>query len=336
MTRLRHRLHMPEHDPLNLAIRCGTVHVRTFWREPDCHDRSAQSHLRDSSSRLRCIELRGPDLAAFLRGELTTDEAIVNRRAGLSVQSSLLREHRPDLFLRTQPCDPVFTGADAAVGQLVGDEAVAECGVVVTDLAGDADQVCIVSITLRNRVFLSFFECLGAGSENPAGHCDGDSVCSKVEDQRPAIRTPRDPLLAGHRIGRLPPSWHLARARPGCRCFASSDCGSGTCRSSAPGRTFTPSSASRGSCTPTPGTRRARFCSKISSQTSVSGAKSHSARYDTNFQPQLTIVITHQCKNPCETDDCGHYRKCCASPRVESCQHRTTPPRPIWSKTPLV
>lgn len=40
-----------------------------------------------------------PQLVRGLCGELTVDEVIVDRWAGLPVQASLLREHRPDAFL---------------------------------------------------------------------------------------------------------------------------------------------------------------------------------------------------------------------------------------------
>lgn len=42
----------------------------------------------------------------------------------------------------------------------------------------------IIPISLRDWLFLPFVERMGEESENPAGYCDGDSVASKVEDQR--------------------------------------------------------------------------------------------------------------------------------------------------------
>ena len=44
--------------------------------------------------------------------------------------------------------------------------------------------MCIIPISLRDSLFLSFIERLCGETENPVGHCDGDSVASKVEDQR--------------------------------------------------------------------------------------------------------------------------------------------------------
>lgn len=52
------------------------------------------------------------------------------------------------------------------------------------DLKSNVDQMRIIPISLRDSLFLPLVERLGGENENPAGHCDGDSVASKVEDQR--------------------------------------------------------------------------------------------------------------------------------------------------------
>jgi hypothetical protein len=55
----------------------------------------------------------------------------------------------------------VLPGSDPASGELVGDEAVPECGIVGVDVAGLVDQMRIVAITLCERSFASLVEHLG-------------------------------------------------------------------------------------------------------------------------------------------------------------------------------
>jgi hypothetical protein len=56
------------------------------------------------------------------------------------------------------PVDPVARGDHALLGELVGDEAVAELGVVVVDVDGSVDQVRVVPITLADRAGLPLVE----------------------------------------------------------------------------------------------------------------------------------------------------------------------------------
>ena len=89
-----------------------------------------------------------PDLVGGLSGELAVDAVVVDRGSGFPVQSSLLGEDRPDVFLRAQPGDPVLAGDDPAPGEFIGDEAVPERWVVAVDVVGRVDQMGIVPATL--------------------------------------------------------------------------------------------------------------------------------------------------------------------------------------------
>lgn len=57
----------------------------------------------------------------------------MRRWAGAPVQAPPLGEGRPDPLLGTEPGDAVLPGTETPSGQPVGDEPVAECGVVVVD-----------------------------------------------------------------------------------------------------------------------------------------------------------------------------------------------------------
>jgi hypothetical protein len=67
------------------------------------------------------------------RGELSVDQVVRHRRAGLPVQPRLLGEHRPDAQLGAQPGDPVLADLQAVFAWLVGDEPAAEGRVVSVD-----------------------------------------------------------------------------------------------------------------------------------------------------------------------------------------------------------
>lgn len=90
-----------------------------------------------------------PDLIGGLGAELTVHDVIVHWRPGSTVQPPLLGEDRPDALLGVQPGDAVLADGDPAPGKFIGDESIAEDGVIGTNIAGGVDQVRIVSITLR-------------------------------------------------------------------------------------------------------------------------------------------------------------------------------------------
>lgn len=108
----------------------------------------------------------------------------MDRRPRSPIQSAFLGEDRPDALLGAQPCDAVLPGGDPAPGRFVGDEPVAEGGVVGMDVAGGVDQVVIILISLQHRHFAPFVKPLGGETQDPAGHHDGHAAIGKVEDQR--------------------------------------------------------------------------------------------------------------------------------------------------------
>ena len=73
---------------------------------------------------------------------------------------------------------------EAGIGQLVGDEAIAEGRIVVVDVDGRVDQVRLVPVALADRVPAPLVEGLGGEAQHPAGHRDGKPVGGKVKDQR--------------------------------------------------------------------------------------------------------------------------------------------------------
>jgi hypothetical protein len=67
-------------------------------------------------------------------GEAAFDQVVVHRRSGFAAEAALLGVVAEDLLLRAHPVDPVAAGHDPVLGELVGDEPVAELGVVVVDV----------------------------------------------------------------------------------------------------------------------------------------------------------------------------------------------------------
>jgi hypothetical protein len=92
--------------------------------------------------------------------------------------------HRPQPLLGAEPVHPVAAGDQAVAGELVGDEPVAELGVVVVDLSGGVDQVRVVPVAPADRVGPPLVERLLGEAEHPAGHRDRDLFGGEVEDQR--------------------------------------------------------------------------------------------------------------------------------------------------------
>ncbi len=63
-------------------------------------------------------------------GEVTPEQVVVHRRAGLAVQAPLAAVNAEDLLLRAQPPDAVLTGREALESQFVGEQPIPELGVV--------------------------------------------------------------------------------------------------------------------------------------------------------------------------------------------------------------
>ena len=108
----------------------------------------------------------------------------MDRWPGSAMKSALLREHREDPLLRTQPVDAVLTGDDAVGGQFVGDEPVPEFRIAGVDIECGVDQMGIVPVPSGHGIGVPLVERLPGESQHPAGHRDGDTVGSKFTDQR--------------------------------------------------------------------------------------------------------------------------------------------------------
>jgi hypothetical protein len=91
---------------------------------------------------------------------------------------------RPQPLLGAEPVHPVAAGHDAAGGQLVSDEPVAELRIVVVDVDRGVDQVCVVPVPLTDRGGLPLVEGLLGEAEHPTGHRDGDLLGGELLDQR--------------------------------------------------------------------------------------------------------------------------------------------------------
>jgi hypothetical protein len=116
--------------------------------------------------------------------ELSLDQVVVHRRSWFAARAALAGVVAEDPLLRAQPVDPVTAGHDPVPSQLVGDEPVAELGIVVVDVNRGVDQVRVVPVPMADRVGPPPVERLLGEAEHPAGHRDRDAVGGQVEDQR--------------------------------------------------------------------------------------------------------------------------------------------------------
>ena len=94
--------------------------------------------------------------------------------------------HRPDPLLGAQPGDPVLAHLQAAFAQFVGDEPVAEGGIVSVDVVGGVDQVRVITVALTHRLLAPGVVGLLGEAQHPAGHRDMDlpvGVLGELADQ---------------------------------------------------------------------------------------------------------------------------------------------------------
>jgi hypothetical protein len=101
--------------------------------------------------------------------ELASHEVDVHRRPRTAVAPALGRGPTRAAAVCTPP-DPIAGGGEALCGQFLGDEAVAELGVIVVDVDRGVDQMRIVVVTLADRFGLTLIEGLLGEAQHPAGH----------------------------------------------------------------------------------------------------------------------------------------------------------------------
>mgnify|MGYP000285678635 CR=1 FL=1 len=97
-------------------------------------------------------------------------------RAGFACLAAFLGERGPDPLAAAQPGDPVLSGAETLVFELVGDKPVPERRIVPVDVHRCVNQVRIGPVTLRDRRGLPCVERLFREPKHPAGHRYGNPV----------------------------------------------------------------------------------------------------------------------------------------------------------------
>jgi hypothetical protein len=117
-------------------------------------------------------------------GKSPGDEVVVDRWPWRAVQATFAGVAAEQALLGAQPVDAVAAGGDPDAGELVGDEPVAELGVVVVDVDRGVDEVGVVPVALADGVGAPLVEGLLGEPEHPAGHRDRDPVGGQVHDQR--------------------------------------------------------------------------------------------------------------------------------------------------------
>src|SRR5487761_2526061 len=108
-------------------------------------------------------EVREPHPIRRRGGEVPPHEIVMHRRtwALAGTPSALLGRRRPDAVLRAKPPDPSFGCDMPSALELVGDEAVAELGIVGMHVPDGVHQVGVVPVALRDRIALPLVEGLG-------------------------------------------------------------------------------------------------------------------------------------------------------------------------------
>ena len=118
-----------------------------------------------------------PELVGAPSAELASHEVVVHGRTGPQAPATAAVQHRGDAVLAAQTLDAVLRCDDPAFGtQLVGDEAVAEDGIVGMDLTSGIDEVRVGPVAGAHGVGPPPVEALRRESQHPAGHLDGDPV----------------------------------------------------------------------------------------------------------------------------------------------------------------
>lgn len=104
-----------------------------------------------------------PQLVWGVGGEVAFDEVVVDRRPGTVLTAPPRRVSRLDPLAGAQSPHPSFGDDVAGSGELVGDEPVAELGVVGVDVDRGVDQVRLVQITIVTRSVTSTGYLIGVG-----------------------------------------------------------------------------------------------------------------------------------------------------------------------------
>jgi hypothetical protein len=127
-----------------------------------------------------------PDLVGRRSGEVPLHEVVVDGWFGALARglAAFLRRRRPDPVLGAEPPDPSLAHRVARPLELVGDEPVAELGVVLVHVTDHIHQVGVVVVTRGHRFGLPLVEGLGAEAEHPAGQPHREPLGGQVTDQR--------------------------------------------------------------------------------------------------------------------------------------------------------
>lgn len=126
-----------------------------------------------------------PHLVGPCRGEVSLHQVVMDggTRASLA-DPALLCRGRPDPVLTAQPRHPALADLVAGTLELIGDEPVAELGIIGVDVDDRIDQVSVVPIAVADRLGSPLVERLGREAEHPAGRPHRDALGGQFQDQR--------------------------------------------------------------------------------------------------------------------------------------------------------
>jgi hypothetical protein len=79
---------------------------------------------------------------------------------------------------------PPFAAALATVLELIGDQPIAELGIIGVHVNDHVGGVRVRPVAIRDRLGLPLVERLGGETEHPAGHRHGEPLDGQVTDQR--------------------------------------------------------------------------------------------------------------------------------------------------------
>jgi hypothetical protein len=126
-----------------------------------------------------------PEAIGLIGTEVSVHEIVVSRGVRLGALAGfLLAENGPPAIGRADLPHGAFAHLEAGVSDLVGEEPIAELGIVTMRIEDGVGQKGLVPFAFRDRARKPPVIGLASDLEDPARHRDGDPVSGQFKDER--------------------------------------------------------------------------------------------------------------------------------------------------------